>query len=404
MKRRILFVDDEPNVLQGLKRVLREMRNEWDMDFVESGNKALEILQKSSFDVIVSDIRMKEMDGIEFFKKVMNLYPKIIRIVLSGQSDKEFTIKSSHIAHQYLVKPCDPDELKSRLSHIYEIQGALSNNSLIDVVSKIKTLPILPTIYTEILKALESFDANTNDIGKIISKDVGITAKILQLVNSAFLGLRTRIVNIEQAVTYLGIDIIKSLVLSNYIFYNVDAKKNIKNFINKLWNHSLSTGIISRLIAYKENPDLVDCAFLAGLLHDCGKIIFLINFPDQYETIIESSQSKENVIFEKEMGIFGTSHAEIGAYLMSLWGLPMPVIEAILYHHFPLKYSKQEFTPLTSVYVANFLSRKNESTENDLEENPSFEIEYLSKLRLLNRLPIWQNSCQGIILEENLHE
>jgi YesN/AraC family two-component response regulator len=203
MKRRILFVDDEPMVLNGLQRTLRKMRRDWDMTFVGSGREALDVLGKKPMDVIVSDLRMPEMDGGRLLAEVKKQHPNVVRIILSGQLDQEMTLKSVQLAHQSLSKPCDAEVLKHTLAKLFALRDFLSDESIKSIISQIESLPSLPAIYTEIVAEMQSDDPSIKKVGEIISKDISMTAKILQMVNSAFFGLFQKIKSPEQAVMML---------------------------------------------------------------------------------------------------------------------------------------------------------------------------------------------------------
>lgn len=189
MKIGILFVDDEPNVLRSIRRMLHGLRQEWDMKFVESGHEALSLLAKEAFEVIITDMRMPQMDGAQLLTEVKKQYPHMVRIVLSGHTDKDMILKSVQQAHQYLSKPCDAETLKSTISRTRARRSLLSQESLKRIVSKIDVLPSLPSLYAEIINELQSSDLSIQKIGQIISKDLGMTAKVLQMVNSAFFGI-----------------------------------------------------------------------------------------------------------------------------------------------------------------------------------------------------------------------
>lgn len=283
-KRRILFVDDEPRILKGFQRMLRSMRHEWEMDFVENGFKALEILSEKPFDVVVSDMRMPGMDGAELLKQIMQNHPTIVRIVLSGHSDQEMILKSTIPAHRYLAKPCDSQVLVSTVRRACALRDLLGHKALKKVVSNIGALPSLPSLYTEIIEELKSPKGSIKRVGKIVEKDLGMTAKILQLVNSSFFGLPSHVSNPSQAVILLGIDTIKALALTIGLFSKFDT--SILNTLNikKIYEHSLNTGAIAREIAKAENMDMetIDNSFMAGMLHDIGKLILALNFPEAY--------------------------------------------------------------------------------------------------------------------------
>src|SRR5581483_2981795 len=142
--KRILFVDDEPKVLDGLQRMLYPLRNDWEMVFVASTQEALECLAKSEFDVLVTDVRMPEMAGMQLLAEVVERYPKVIRMILSGSVEQEMTLPSVMLAHQYLIKPCHPDTLRSAVERVAKFKVMLDDPQLRLVISKTQSLPSIP--------------------------------------------------------------------------------------------------------------------------------------------------------------------------------------------------------------------------------------------------------------------
>ena len=212
--KRILFVDDEPKVLDGLRRMLYPYRNEWQMVFVSSASEALQQLSHAQFDVLITDVRMPQMSGIELLSEVVERHPHVVRMVLSGMADKDVTLPSVMLAHQYLDKPCDAVTLRSAVERVFQLRVILDNPSLKQLISRIHSLPSIPTVYMRLIQALQTPDVAPQEIGRIISQDLAMTAKILQLVNSAFFGHRRSITNPTEAVIYLGADTVRALALS----------------------------------------------------------------------------------------------------------------------------------------------------------------------------------------------
>jgi len=147
----VLFVDDDENVLAGLRRMLRGFRDQWIMDFVASGAEALHYLAHREADVVVTDLRMPGMNGLELLKHLNSHYPHIVRIILSGQSDEESTIRAAGVAHQYLSKPCETETLKATIVRACALQDRLSNQSLKNIVAGMNSLPSPPTHYQELV-------------------------------------------------------------------------------------------------------------------------------------------------------------------------------------------------------------------------------------------------------------
>ncbi len=397
-KRRILFVDDEPMVLKGLQRSLRKMRNEWEMRFTSSSKEALDILGAEPFEVIVSDLRMPEMDGIQLLAEVKQKHPQVVRIILSGQVEQETTFKSVRLAHQSLSKPCDADILKHALNKLFTIRNLLEDESIKRIVSQIETLPSLPEVYTAVIRELQSPDPSVQKVGEIISTDLAMTAKILQIVNSAFFGLVRKISNPKEAVMLLGTEAIKALVLSVKIFSEFNHKKFAWFNFDDLFNHSISVSMFAQTIAKAEHLDqhLVNNSLMAGMFHDLGKLILVTNFQKQYQKIlIEVRENKLN-LWELENNMFGTSHAEVGAYLMGLWGLDYPVIEAIAFHHRPGKSLSDSTGLLTAVHFGDAFDRlKNEEDGNGGLKQ--LDREYLENLGISDRINDWQIVCKEVV-------
>ena len=207
-KRHLLFVDDEPRILDGLRRQLHAKRDEWDMAYAVSSAEALQLLAQKPYDVVISDMRMPEMDGAQLLQAVRELYPNTARLVLSAQSDKDTLIRALGPAHQYLIKPCTADVLQATLARVFMVQDLFADGPLKRLVSQMKTVPSLPTLYYEIVAACQSADTSAEKVGQIIARDMGMTAKILQLVNSASFGLHQPVLTPTQAVVYLGLETI----------------------------------------------------------------------------------------------------------------------------------------------------------------------------------------------------
>ena len=395
--KQLLFVDDEPKLLDGLKRSLRPMREEWNMTFVTSGAEALQTLEQAPFDVIVSDMRMPIMDGAQLLNEVRQRFPQVVRIVLSGQSDKELIYQSIAATHQYLDKPCATELLKATVMRACALRDLLRNDSLRQLVTGMHQIPSQPTLYAEISREAESKTASIRAIGAIISKDMGMTAKILQLVNSAYFGLRGPVSTAEQAVNLLGLDTVQALVLTVHVFSKFSSIHGSGFNIDRLWEASTETGALARAIAKAEQvPTLmIEQAYTAGLLHDVGRLVFAANVQERYEATLKASHDKGLPVWEVERLEFGASHADVGAYLLGLWGLSDTIVEAVAFHHRPSDCVGNSFSPLTAVHVANVLYE--ELSQQPAGDVPSqIDATYLNTLQMTDRLPHWREVAGAI--------
>jgi len=388
MKKRLLFVDDDPMVLDGLRRSLHGMREVWEMRFVDSGAAALEALGTETYDAIVSDMRMPLMDGADLLDQVKNRYPDVVRMILSGQSSREAVYRSISPAHQYLSKPCDPAELSSRLSQAFAMRDLLSNQALKTVISRMRSIPSLPTLYAEVTAALRAEDSSFAKVAQIISKDVGMAAKILQLANSAFLGTSGRVSSLSQALTLIGNETVRTLVLSVHVFSQFEGNSKTRASLPALWDHSTAVSALAQRIANGEKcpKAVIEECFTAGLLHDIGKVVLLAEMPREYMEVC-SNKAGEKTDGEKKL--LGCTHAEVGAYLMSIWGLPFPLVHAVAYHHHPGETAETKFSALTAVHVADAIA--SETDESPLNHDAALDHEYLNRLGLSDKEESWRS-------------
>ncbi len=361
MKRaKILFVDDEVNILNALKRKLHFMNTEWDMSFADSGKKGLELMELSPFDILVTDMRMPEMSGIELLSIVYEKYPDVVRIILSGHTDRNAVMQSIGLAHQFFSKPTETDDLVETLQRIIYVKNQLNNVDMLKVISQMKSLPILPSIYKELMEIIKSEDVSLKKIGDLIAQDISISAKILQLVNSSFFSVMKKVSDIHQAINLLGLEIVKDIILTFHIFNQVDISLIKRFHLKELWIHSLGVGTLAKSIAQDLNLPIEksESAFVAGLLHDIGRLILVLEFPSTYAEVIQRVKKEKISLIEAERSVFHISHCEIAAYLTSLWGFSSCITESILLHHQPNVIPHKSVTIGTSLYLGNYIFHK----------------------------------------------
>jgi HD-like signal output (HDOD) protein len=317
---------------------------------------------------------------------VMQEHPKTVRLVLSGHADKELILKCIGSTHQFLSKPCDPETLKSTMLRASVTDSALGSETLKRLVGQMSQLPSIPSLYSELVEVLQDPNASVESVGAIIEKDIAMTAQILKLVNSAFFGLRRRVSSAVEAANYLGFDIIRSLVLSINAFSQFDSV-NFPGFaMASLWTHSVATGAAAKAVAQyaAEDPKLADEAFVSGLLHDTGKLVLAANFGREYGEVLKLVEVENLDQCAAEQRVFGANHADVGGYLLGLWGLPVPVVEAIAFHHSPIKAAENKFSPLTAVHIGNAFAHQDAQTS-----SAAVSTEYLSKLGIAGHYDLW---------------
>jgi len=394
MKKRILFVDDEPMVLQGIQRMLRPMRNEWEMEFAEGGEKAKAALIATACDVVITDMMMPGVDGAAVLAFTREHSPKTIRLVLSGHAEQDLAMKCVGLAHQYLSKPCDAETLRKTVARVTDLGFAVRNERVMTLVANLKHLPSIPTVYSQIVRLLNDPDSSMDDVGALIASDMAMTAKVLQLVNSSFFGLARSVSKPSEAASFLGMETLKALALATNVFAQFEMKMPRGFSAAAASDHSQRVGTAARAIARCEqcSKSVVDQSLVAGLLHDVGKLVLASSLPDEFQRTLDHEQLDA---VEAEREIFGATHAEVGGYLLGLWGLPPAVVEAISLHHAPSESGGTEFSALTAVHVANALIAEQVSVANGSQPS-GIDTDYLTKLGLVERLPVWRDAVDEI--------
>jgi len=400
--KKLIFVDDEPNILQGLKRMLRSMRKEYEMFFSESGKEALKIMESEKIDVVISDMRMPGMDGAQLLTEIQKKHPHTIRIMLTGQADEESVMRTVGVVHQFLAKPCDPEKLKEILIQTGALQDLLTDGTLKDIVSKLGSLPSLPSTYSELQDAMGDPEVTIDTIASIIEKDVAMCAKVLQLVNSAFFGLFTTVDSPMRAVSLLGLDTIRALVLGVGIFSQVELPPTLLS-TESLWTHSLMVGKLANKIASleTENKEIISNSLLAGILHDVGKLVLIANLPDQYRKVIDLARKETITLRDAELQVIKSCHGDVGAYLAGLWGFNSSIVEGIGFCHQLENYPTDVFTPALAVHAANVIFYTHRPGEAIGVADPK-NTTAIEGIVEPERFEIWKNECSEMM--EQLEE
>lgn len=397
--RHVMFVDDESNILDGLRRSLRKYRADWDMQFVVGGATAWAVLQRSPVDVLVSDMRMPDMDGAQLLDHVKAQSPATVRILLSGQADGEALLRSVGVAHQFLSKPCLPEVLYSTITRACMLRDRMNSPSLERLIKNRDHLPSLPHNYAALHAELRSAEANMERVAELISQDLGMTCSLLRVVNSSFFGVRRHIKSPAHAVSLLGLKLLKPLVLSVGIFSRFEGHEGTLARAQDLLEHSAIVSEVAQLITQMERPgdqEMGDHAMLAGIVHDVGQLLLAQSLQSEYDDLVAKAELNNRTLWSVETEKLGISHAELGAYLLGLWSFPDAIVEAVAFHHVPAECPSHEFCPLTAVHVASALV--NELTpQRGSAYDRSVHTNYLAQLKLHERLPVWREHAATIV-------
>lgn len=375
----VLFIDDEPMLLAGLRRTLRPMRDAWRMSFVESADAALEVLAGEPQDVVVSDIRMPGRSGLDLLAEVATRWPQTVRIILSGEADLDTACRAVRVSHQFLSKPSNLDELRSTIGRALRLRDRVGDPAVARLVGTLQRLPTLPRAYTELVALLEDPECSADAVGRVIAHDVSLTTGVLRLVNSAYFSLPRLVTDAGDAARLLGFDLLKTLVLGVGIFYNAETEALHEAGLGRVSSHALAVtararSIAGRLGLSREDQEL---AGMAGMLHDVGELVLALNHLREPGP---AEGGAPGLSWDRERSSFGASHMEVGAYLLGLWGMHDTIVEVAACHHEPGRV-REAGRPdvLTAVYLANRCVAAAES-DYDGETRAPLDCEYLARI------------------------
>jgi HD-like signal output (HDOD) protein/ActR/RegA family two-component response regulator len=348
---RVLFVDDEVRVLEAIERVLFELDTNWETCFVNSGERALAELAKQPFDVIVSDMRMPGMDGVALLTKACELYPRTVRIVLSGQTDEEAALKMVRVAHQFLAKPCGSETLFRVISRTSELNALLGDKRLQAIVGQVGALGSPPRLYSELCALLEREDTNAAALSKVIKQDPAMSSKLLQVANSAFFNSSASVSDVDTAIMRLGFRTLRNLMLGIGAFESAKGSVDASFSVDELQQQSLAVArLASSLVS---QPEDASAAFMAGLMCNIGQLVLATTAPERLYVARAEAERSSVAPHVAERATWGVTHAELGAFLLGLWGIPFQIVEAVANHHAPERNAHDRFALPQVVWLAS---------------------------------------------------
>ena len=356
MQSRVLFVEDDPILRDLYGSIAPDLQEQYQVFTASNGKEGVQMLTERSFDVVVSDLAMPGMDGVQFLGHVVRTQPDSARIIISGYLDRLKIAQCLFVGHRYFNKPCDTKALAELLLKLNSFREIISNQKVRRVIGGLGSLPGPPDTYIKLEEVLNSAYSSLNDVAAVVEKDIGVTAKLLQIVNSAQFGIARQIVSPTEAVQLVGVEVIRGLVLGLQAFSVYKSNPSKKAPPSNLWDHSLRVALAARRIAQVEGLSHEGCekAFLGGLLHDIGKIVIIANVPEEYTEVATFAKNYKIPLHEAEMRRFGATHAQIGAYLLALWGIQEDVVKLVEFHHSPESFPEGEDSrPLAAVHAAH---------------------------------------------------
>jgi HD-like signal output (HDOD) protein len=391
--RRILFVDDDTEVLDGLARALRPRCHDWEMAFVSSAREALSRLEAAPYDVLVADVRMPEIGGVRLLELARQRFPSVIRVVLSGFFEREAALKAAGLAHQYLAKPCDPQKLWEAIESLCRLGPVFPEEAARRVIAAVGPLPVLPRTAVSLVEALHKPDVLLEEAARILRQDAIMERRILDLICAPGFGLFCEMIAVQRQVASLELGTLSQLVTALQIF---DAFRPCAAGFSaeSLQRHaSLAARIAAVLPAARETAA---AAVTAALLHDSGLLVLAARRRETFECAAQVAVDSGRPLPAVEQELFGTTHPEVGGYLLALWGLPRSIVDAVCRHHRPVAAGIPGvgLDVLAVTHVADALAAGQAPLGIPCE--PGIDRAYLEALGVLDRLPAWRKMAAAI--------
>lgn len=366
---RLLIVDDDTNLLAGLRRAAYSERHIWSVETESDPRKALSRLEQAQFDVVISDMRMPEISGVDVLAKTRETQPEATRIILSGHSDHDSAMRSVQHAHQYLAKPCEFSDIQALVQRLATLRDILTADAVRSRVANMTALPSMPAVYRELSAALEDEETTAQSIGSLVAQDPAMTAKLLQLVNSSFFGLQRSVASPKEAVSLLGTEVIRGLMVQVGVFDATDESVRQRFNLDALCRQAFQVARIAQVVAECERlpRQYIEASYSGGLLHNVGILLLAQNFPDEWSQILQMQSQQDGAPHLIEDHILGCNHMDVGAYLLNLWGLPDGVVESVALQNRPAEQTGDELNPTSVVSIARALGAEPDASQAHLD-------------------------------------
>ena len=371
-------------------------RQEWLVERVAGAEQAALRLGRGGVDLVVAAATAEFETGVPLWDWLRREFPAIPRISLVAPEDSQRAARLFGRVHQQLAVPIDPDALQFAVERALLVFELVREPALRELLAGIDSLPSLPAVYRGILAELNTKDPSLQRVGEQVAQDVAICARVLQVANSALYGLHHEISDPIRATVHIGLESTKALALSIGLMAEFEGPTLPAGFLDEFMHHSLNVGIFAKAIGQAEGLDEAACdtTLCAGLLHDLGRLFLAARLPREFEAVRRFHERKGSSMYRAEQEVLGTTHAELGAYLIGLWGLPDDVLFGVRHHHAPARAARKDFSPALAVHIADRMHHAlragwppEAATEVDLAE--------LERLEMGALLPTWGRICEA---------
>lgn len=384
----VLFVDDEAPLLEKLKNRLRSMRDRWDMRFAAHADEALQMMGSAPVDVIATDLLEGAGNGVQLLNSVRSRHPSVIRFLMLPPGSEQSALGAMPVAHQILNKNCDTAVLERAIERISGLQSRRRHPIVAKILGTVDSLPSLPQLYWDLVKAIDDPRSGTSDVAGIIERDMAMTARLLQLANASIFGAGRPVRSVKDAVERVGLDPIRSAVLSLHFFRSMQGHEFPAGFsIDQLQAESWEAARLANEMV--KDLEMKKCAVSASVLKNIGRLVLATNAPSEFMRVSKEAKDSGRAEYSVEQTLLGCDHAEIGAQLLALWGLPVSLVEAVAYHHRPSISGERSFGAIGAVHVASAMIAER-LTDNPQQKVAEYDSQYLVAVGMDETVDRWR--------------
>ncbi len=383
MSMKVLYLDDEASH-ERIRNGLPELGDSWEFHFTSNPRQALLAMSMYRFAAVVAGQMFTGQGDRHIFRRVRESHPSAVRILLNESNEGDINLGAVGLAHQVIPKPTDASVICDTIQCALRLGDLFLTREFRNQIAGIESLPTPPATYQELVREFQNPEVRIDRVVDIMSKDLALIAKLLQIVNSAYFGVSSEVKNLKHAVTLLGLDLVRNLALASGVFNRFPVKGMGYLTADWLADHGVAVGRRAYRIAEELGLEahLCDTAMLAGLLHDTGKLIQLAYFRDKIQAAGSQAVKEEIPLHLAEQAQSGVDHSRVGAHLLALWGLPQALVEAVAFHHEPLQAGEPHPGVLTAVHIADGIIWENyrERSQALRPDGGSLDMDYLSAL------------------------
>lgn len=357
---RLVLLDNEHHIADAHRRALRTVRPEWKVVLAANPDAALEALAAEPTDVFIAELGRAPSDGTSLFEAVRDRWPATVRIALSEFAEKNVAVRLERSVHRFLHKPCDTYMLAMLIERSSTLREIVNDPAVVSAIGGLDAIPRPPVTVQALEKVLADPDAGVIAVATVVSRDASLTARVLRVVNSSFFGVGRQVTRVDAAVNFMGVSLVRAITMADGATRSFTVAPDVLDLDE--WNmHAVRVAACARDIALAMCPQdrsLADEAFLAGLMHDVGQVVLAGVAPRVWKELERQTVADGLSLDQVEIRNGRVSHALVGAYLLSLWGLPSSVVEAVAFHHTPERLAGHMFDAAIAVHVADAITAR----------------------------------------------